>query len=83
MEAGQLIETEKGLALSEEGFDISNAILDLSQVESLMFHKGWEKDENGETVYEEVKDKNGNAKFTPIPCYLATETSGNDIEACS
>ena len=29
-------------------FDISNAILDLSQVESLMFHKGWEKDENGE-----------------------------------
>lgn len=29
-------------------FDIFNAILDLSQVESLMFHKGWEKDENGE-----------------------------------
>lgn len=29
-------------------FDISDAILDLSQVESLMFHKGWEPDENGE-----------------------------------
>ncbi len=29
-------------------FDVHNAILDLSQVESLMFHKGWEKDENGE-----------------------------------
>lgn len=29
-------------------FDVSDAILDLSQVESLMFHKGWEKDENGE-----------------------------------
>lgn len=29
-------------------FDIFDAILDISQVESLMFHKGWEKDENGE-----------------------------------
>lgn len=29
-------------------FDIFDAILDLSQVESLMFHKGWELDENGE-----------------------------------
>ena len=29
-------------------FDIADAILDLSQVESLMFHKGWEKDENGD-----------------------------------
>ena len=29
-------------------FDIYDAILDISQVESLMFHKGWEKDENGE-----------------------------------
>ena len=29
-------------------FDIFDAILDVSQVESLMFHKGWEKDENGE-----------------------------------
>ena len=29
-------------------FDIADAILDLSQVESLMFHKGWEKDANGE-----------------------------------
>ena len=29
-------------------FDIFDAILDLSQVESLMFHKGWEADENGE-----------------------------------
>jgi len=29
-------------------FDVSDAILDLSQVESLMFHKGWEQDENGE-----------------------------------
>ena len=29
-------------------FDVSDAILDLSQVESLMFHKGWEKDEAGE-----------------------------------
>ena len=28
--------------------DIADAILDLSQVESLMFHKGWEKDANGE-----------------------------------
>lgn len=28
--------------------DIYYAILDISQVESLMFHKGWEKDENGE-----------------------------------
>ncbi len=29
-------------------FDISDAILDISQVESLMFHKGWELDANGE-----------------------------------
>jgi len=29
-------------------FDIHDGILDISQVESLMFHKGWEKDENGE-----------------------------------
>lgn len=29
-------------------FDIYDAILDISQVESLMFHKGWETDENGE-----------------------------------
>lgn len=29
-------------------FDIEDAILDLSQVESLMFHKGWEQDANGE-----------------------------------
>lgn len=29
-------------------FDIFDAILDLSQVESLMFHKGWELDENGD-----------------------------------
>lgn len=29
-------------------FDISNAILDISQVESLMFHKDWEADANGE-----------------------------------
>ena len=29
-------------------FDIYDAILDISQVESLMFHKGWEKDANGE-----------------------------------
>ena len=28
-------------------FDIFDAILDISQVESLMFHKGWETDENG------------------------------------
>ena len=28
-------------------FDISDAILDISQVESLMFHKGWELDANG------------------------------------
>ncbi len=28
-------------------FDIFDAILDVSQVESLMFHKGWEADENG------------------------------------
>ena len=28
-------------------FDIHDAILDISQVESLMFHKGWENDENG------------------------------------
>ena len=28
-------------------FDIFDAILDISQVESLMFHKGWENDENG------------------------------------
>ena len=28
-------------------FDIADAILDLSQVESLMFHKGWEQDANG------------------------------------
>lgn len=28
-------------------FDISDAILDIRQVESLMFHKGWEADENG------------------------------------
>lgn len=33
-------------------FDISDAILDISQVESLMFHKGWEKDENGELTIE-------------------------------
>lgn len=29
-------------------FDMHDAILDISQVESLMFHKGWENDENGE-----------------------------------
>ena len=29
-------------------YDIYDAILDISQVESLMFHKGWEQDENGE-----------------------------------
>lgn len=29
-------------------YDISNGILDVSQVESLMFHKGWEEDANGE-----------------------------------
>ena len=29
-------------------FDIFDAILDISQVESLMFHKGWSADENGE-----------------------------------
>lgn len=29
-------------------FSMHDAILDLSQVESLMFHKGWEKDENGD-----------------------------------
>ena len=28
-------------------FDIFDAILDISQVESLMFHKGWENDESG------------------------------------
>ena len=28
--------------------NVFDAILDISQVESLMFHKGWEKDENGE-----------------------------------
>ena len=28
-------------------FDIYDGILDISQVESLMFHKGWENDENG------------------------------------
>ena len=28
--------------------DMFDAILDISQVESLMFHKGWETDENGE-----------------------------------
>ena len=28
-------------------WDISDAILDISQVESLMFHKGWELDANG------------------------------------
>ena len=28
-------------------FDISDAILDISQVESLMFRKGWELDANG------------------------------------
>ena len=29
-------------------FDMFDAILDISQVESLMFHKGWEADANGE-----------------------------------
>ncbi len=29
-----------------------NAILDPSQVESLMFHKGWEHDANGEPTVE-------------------------------
>lgn len=29
-----------------------NAILDVSQVESLMFHKGWEQDENGNPTVE-------------------------------
>ena len=28
-------------------FDIQDGILDISQVESLMFHKGWEYDEAG------------------------------------
>ena len=32
--------------------DMFNAILDVSQVESLMFHKGWEADENGELTVE-------------------------------
>ena len=31
-------------------FDIFDAILDISQVESLMFHKGWDTDENGKDV---------------------------------
>ena len=31
-------------------WDIYDAILDISQVESLMFHKGWELDENGEST---------------------------------
>lgn len=30
--------------------DMYDAILDISQVESLMFHRGWEVDENGEYV---------------------------------
>ncbi len=30
---------------------MSDAILDLSQVESLMFHKSWEKDANGKSVH--------------------------------
>lgn len=29
-------------------FDIQDGILDITQIESLMFHKGWEADENGE-----------------------------------
>ena len=29
-------------------FDIQDGILDITQVESLIFHKGWETDENGE-----------------------------------
>ena len=29
-----------------------DAILDVSQIESLMFHKGWEKDANGEPTIE-------------------------------
>ena len=29
-------------------FDIQDGILDITQVESLLFHKGWEADENGE-----------------------------------
>ena len=33
-------------------WDIADAILDVSQVESLMFHKGWEKDANGEPTIE-------------------------------
>lgn len=32
--------------------DMFDAILDVSQVESLMFHKGWEKDANGEPTIE-------------------------------
>ena len=38
-------------------FRMFDGIVDLSQVESLMFHDGWEKDENGELtipVYEYV-----------------------------
>ena len=31
-------------------FDISDAILDISQVESLMFHKDWVKDTTGKTI---------------------------------
>ena len=31
-------------------FDIHDAILDLSQVESLMFHKDWVKDAAGKTI---------------------------------
>jgi len=37
---------QNGIYFTE--FDIHDAILDLSQVESLMFHKGFEADENGE-----------------------------------
>jgi len=31
-------------------FDIHDAILDVSQVESLMFHKDWVKDGDGKTI---------------------------------
>ena len=39
---------EKMLYFTEN--DISDAILDISQVESLMFHKDWVKDANGKTI---------------------------------
>lgn len=55
------------------GFDFSN----LGKVDGIYAKMLTAYNSNKLVLLEHCK--NGNAKFTPIPCFLATETSGNDI----